>query len=319
MLFLSYLAAALFYFYVRWTSTLDIGWVWWVAHAQLPAPEALRPAARKPVGLPARRSSLPRPPAPAHHTPHLTSPHPTTTRRYASIILFIEIFTSTSTVAYAVLLVQHTKLKKTPGLPPRRLGPPPKGTTCYRFDVRVLVPCYKEAIEVVENTLRATLNADVPHNTTRTIYLCDDGADPTKEVLAQKLGQDVVYVTGRVREKGEVNGKSANLNHCLSLLYPKGVTIPNNEVLVVLDADMVPTQNFFTKILEVMQVGACWAGLRQALCCVRQARDSPIRAPAQQVLAWRSSVLILGLLSPAGRGRGPVPDAPGLPQRAPRR
>jgi hypothetical protein len=41
------------------------------------------------------------------------------------------------------------------------------------------------------------------------------------------------------------------------------VTIPNNEVLIVLDADMVPTQNFFTKILEVMQVGereaASWA------------------------------------------------------------
>ena len=31
VLFLSYLGAALFYFYVRWTSTLDIGWVWWVA------------------------------------------------------------------------------------------------------------------------------------------------------------------------------------------------------------------------------------------------------------------------------------------------
>jgi cellulose synthase/poly-beta-1,6-N-acetylglucosamine synthase-like glycosyltransferase len=52
---------------------------------------------------------------------------------------------------------------------------------------------------------------------------------------------------------GEINGKSNNLNNCLHLLYPKGITIPNSEVLVVLDADMVPTQNFFTKILEVMQ------------------------------------------------------------------
>ena len=71
-----------------------------------------------------------------------------------------------------------------------------------RFDVRVLVPCYKETLEVVENTLRATLNADLPHNTTRTIYLCDDGSDPAKEQLTQKLGPDVVYVTGRIREKG---------------------------------------------------------------------------------------------------------------------
>jgi hypothetical protein len=28
ILFLSYMAAAVYYFYVRWTSTLDIGWVW---------------------------------------------------------------------------------------------------------------------------------------------------------------------------------------------------------------------------------------------------------------------------------------------------
>ena len=66
----------------------------------------------------------------------------------------------------------------------------------------MLVPCYKETLEVVENTLRATLNADLPHNTTRTIYLCDDGSDPAKEQLTQKLGPDVVYVTGRIREKG---------------------------------------------------------------------------------------------------------------------
>ena len=73
--------------------------------------------------------------------------------------------------------------------------------TC-RFDVRVLVPCYKENIEVVETTLKATLNADLPWNTTRTVYLCDDGNDPTKRELAEKLGPEVVYITGRMRQKG---------------------------------------------------------------------------------------------------------------------
>ncbi len=53
---------------------------------------------------------------------------------------------------------------------------------------------------------------------------------------------------------GEINGKSSNLNNVLQHLYPRGMAIPNSELLVVFDADMVPTQNFFTKILEVMAV-----------------------------------------------------------------
>jgi hypothetical protein len=44
--------------------------------------------------------------------------------------------------------------------------------------------------------------ADLPHNTTRTIYLCDDGQDPDKEGLCGALGEDVVYVTGRKRLAG---------------------------------------------------------------------------------------------------------------------
>jgi hypothetical protein len=40
----------------------------------------------------------------------------------------------------------------------------------------VLVPCYKEALELVRHTLRCALDADLPDYTRRTIYLCDDGA-----------------------------------------------------------------------------------------------------------------------------------------------
>jgi endoglucanase len=72
---------------------------------------------------------------------------------------------------------------------------------CRRFDLRILVPCYKEDLEVVENTVKAILNADFPHNTTRTVYLCDDGQDPLKREFASRVS-DVVYVTGRYREKG---------------------------------------------------------------------------------------------------------------------
>ncbi len=139
------------------------------------------------------------------------------------------------------------------------------------------------------------------------MYLCDDGNDPMKRDFCKRVS-DVVYITGRYREKGahacihgrlagqpacmhtrccllgprrllapvlpahlrpsalfspptgEINGKSSNLNNCLQHLYPRGQTIPNSEILIVFDADMVPTQNFFTKVLEVMQVGGPGVG-----------------------------------------------------------
>ena len=41
---------------------------------------------------------------------------------------------------------------------------------------------------------------------------------------------DLVYVSGRVRPPGEINGKSGNLNNVLSQLYPPGTIIPLEEV-----------------------------------------------------------------------------------------
>jgi hypothetical protein len=56
-----------------------------------------------------------------------------------------------------------------------------------------------------------------------------------------------VLLPGRVRE---VNGKSNNLNNCLkNVIYPgftdpKTQTIPDNEIMMVLDADQAPVVRF---------------------------------------------------------------------------
>ena len=47
----------------------------------------------------------------------------------------------------------------------------------------------------------------------------------------------VVYVSGRKREPGEMNGKSGNINNCCSQIYPRGVKIPSNELVCIFDAD----------------------------------------------------------------------------------
>ena len=55
------------------------------------------------------------------------------------------------------------------------------------------------------------------------------------------MGPEIVYVSGRKRAPGEMNGKSANLNNCLSYIYPAGTTIPANELVCIFDADQVRT------------------------------------------------------------------------------
>ena len=74
---------------------------------------------------------------------------------------------------------------------------------------------------------------------TRTIYLCDDGKDAKKRKWVDSLGADIVYVSGRKRPPGEMNGKSGNINNCISQIYPRGTAVPGNELVCVFDADQV--------------------------------------------------------------------------------
>jgi dihydropteroate synthase len=67
------------------------------------------------------------------------------------------------------------------------------------FHVRVMVPCYKEPVAVIRDTLTAALKASLPPGVKRTVYLCDDGKDKEKERLVDGLGPDVMYITGQGR------------------------------------------------------------------------------------------------------------------------
>ncbi len=66
----------------------------------------------------------------------------------------------------------------------------------------------------------------------------------------------MVYITGRPRQPGEINGKSANVNNCLRRVVYHDASCANDipwwEVIVVFDADMQAKPNFFLRILEVM-------------------------------------------------------------------
>ena len=64
-----------------------------------------------------------------------------------------------------------------------------------------------------------------------------------------------VYVSGRKRPQGEMNGKSGNLNNCGSQIYPPGTDIPLNEVMCIFDADQVAKRDFFLRTLPFFDGG----------------------------------------------------------------
>ena len=68
--------------------------------------------------------------------------------------------------------------------------------------MRVLVWVHKESCEALAATLQALLAADLPYNTTRMVYVCDDSCDPEKEYVCGSLGPEVTYVSGRKKMKG---------------------------------------------------------------------------------------------------------------------
>lgn len=188
---------------------------------------------------------------------------------YGWLVLCVEMFTATSSLGYAVLLCKATRSRFTDGLPPARRNRQgqyePVQDEKLKFHVRVLIPCYRETVELVRKTVLCALEAELPDDTRRTVYLCDDGNDPEKRDMIDEMaleGKDVAYITGRTRpdkskgEKPEINGKSNNLNNALRNHIYKDVEdhtiIPNSECIVVFDADMCPNPNFYVKILEVM-------------------------------------------------------------------
>jgi len=89
-------------------------------------------------------------------------------------VLLIEVISSTATMGYAVLLIKYSKSRRTKGLPIAKKGQQPDLDNLM-FHVRVLIPCYKENVDLVKLTVLGALKAPLPRNTLRTVYLCDDG------------------------------------------------------------------------------------------------------------------------------------------------
>jgi cellulose synthase (UDP-forming) len=98
--------------------------------------------------------------------------------------------------------------------------------------VDVMIPTYNEPEFLLRRTVMGCQAMDYPY---KTIYLLDDTRRPEIKALAESLGCE--YMT----RPDNRHAKAGNLNHAI----PK----TSGELIVVFDADFVPTTNFLTRTI----------------------------------------------------------------------
>lgn len=107
--------------------------------------------------------------------------------------------------------------------------------------VDIFIATYNEPIEVLKRTVAGCLNLSYPKESVQ-IYLCDDGNREVVEQLASEFG---VYYLTRTDNRF---AKAGNLNHAMSQT--------DGELILTLDADMVPLPSFLEKTVPYFHDGA---------------------------------------------------------------
>ncbi|MGK7935623.1 MAG: glycosyltransferase [Xenococcaceae cyanobacterium] len=106
----------------------------------------------------------------------------------------------------------------------------------YTPSVDILIPTYNEPDFILKRTIIGCQALDYPN---KKIYLLDDTKRPEIKKLAQELGCN--YIT----RPDNSHAKAGNLNHAIA--KTKG------ELIVVFDADFIPTTNFLTRTVGFFQ------------------------------------------------------------------
>jgi cellulose synthase (UDP-forming) len=102
--------------------------------------------------------------------------------------------------------------------------------------VNVLIPTYNEPTFILRRTV---IGCQALEYGAKRIYLLDDTRRPEVQALAAELGCE--YIT----RPDNRHAKAGNLNHAIRQI--------DGELLVVFDADFIPTQNFLTRTVGFFQ------------------------------------------------------------------
>ncbi|KAH6645525.1 nucleotide-diphospho-sugar transferase [Truncatella angustata] len=114
--------------------------------------------------------------------------------------------------------------------------------------VDVVIPCCKESIDVLQDTIMAAIALEYPEDRFRVI-VADDGGSTQLESWITELGQCNLYYTAR-NENGRTGFKAGNLNHAVQFIeHQLGQPA---EFIASLDADMIPERNWLRAITAHM-------------------------------------------------------------------
>lgn len=106
----------------------------------------------------------------------------------------------------------------------------------YTPSVDILIPTYNEPLPILKRTVVGCQALDY---FCKKVYILDDSKRPEVKQLAEELGCE--YIT----RPDNRHAKAGNLNHAL--------TKTSGELIVVFDADFIPTTNFLTRTVGFFQ------------------------------------------------------------------
>ncbi|MEG4005912.1 glycosyltransferase [Microcoleus sp. Pol11C1] len=102
--------------------------------------------------------------------------------------------------------------------------------------VDIFIPTYNEPAFILRRTVIGCQALDYAH---KKVYLLDDTKRDEIKLLAKELGCE--YIT----RPDNIHAKAGNINHATALT--------NGELIVVFDADFIPTKNFLTRTVGFFQ------------------------------------------------------------------
>ncbi len=108
--------------------------------------------------------------------------------------------------------------------------------------VAIFVPTYNEPAFILRRTIIGCQALDYPH---KQVYLLDDTRRPEVQTLAAELGCE--YMT----RPDNRYAKAGNLNHAIAETAASAAT--KSDLIVVFDADFVPTRNFLARTVGFFQ------------------------------------------------------------------